>query len=169
MNGLKKNKDTGMEKGHSASVEEMLKHALKEREKNRRFFSFLDLGCGNGWVVRMPKINEKAMGVDGSKKMIAKARAIKPYCEYFLANIDSLKTSQNSDLIHSMEVLYYDSPEECVNNVSTKWLANGGRFIVGIDHYFENENPIHGRKKLEHHDDAKRIRMVRHFCKVWVG
>ena len=147
-----KNKDTGMEKGHSASVEEMLKHALKEREKIGDFFSFLDLGCGNGWVVRKVAKNnlcEKAMGVDGSKKMIAKARAIKPYCEYFLANIDSLKTSQKFDLIHSMEVLYYlDSPEECVNNVSTKWLANGGRFIAGIDHYFENKSSHSWEKKV---------------------
>ena len=48
-----------------------------------------------------------------------------------------------------MEVLYYlDSPEECVNNVSTKWLANGGRFIVGIDHYFENEQSHSWEKKV---------------------
>ena len=42
-------KDLGMEEGHSKPVDEMLKYAIKKIDKN---FSFLDVGCGNGWVVR---------------------------------------------------------------------------------------------------------------------
>ena len=41
-----------MEKGHAASVNEILKFALKERSLLNKSFNFLDMGCGNGWVVR---------------------------------------------------------------------------------------------------------------------
>ena len=47
-----KGKDIGMEKGHATAVDEMVTFALKERKKIGKNFSFLDLGCGNGWVVR---------------------------------------------------------------------------------------------------------------------
>ena len=142
-----KNKDTGMEKGHSASVEEMLKHALKEREKIGDFFSFLDLGCGNGGVVRKVAKNnlcEKAMGVDGSKKMIAKARAIKPYCEYFLANIDSLKTSQKFDLIHIHSIGTYGTFALIPILFNTVFILTpwGSDIIFGSKKYINNHENI---------------------------
>ena len=37
-------KDIGMEEGHSASVNEMLNFALKERREKKPEFSFLDIG-----------------------------------------------------------------------------------------------------------------------------
>ena len=61
------NKDRGMEEGHRGrnlplykvaegeeinAVNEMLDYALKERDEINHDFTFLDLGCGNGWVVR---------------------------------------------------------------------------------------------------------------------
>ena len=66
-------KDEGMEKGHSASVDEMLEFSLNERAQINRKFKFLDLGCGNGWVVRKVAQDTRcrfAAGVDGAKKMI---------------------------------------------------------------------------------------------------
>ena len=44
-------KDEGMEKGHTPSVNEILKFALRERSLLNKSFNFLDMGCGNGWVV----------------------------------------------------------------------------------------------------------------------
>jgi hypothetical protein len=41
-------KDYGMEKNHKESVENMLSFATKQQKP----FSFIDAGCGNGWVVR---------------------------------------------------------------------------------------------------------------------
>ena len=41
-------RDEGMEKGHRQSVDELLSLALKGQKQ----FSFIDAGCGNGWVVR---------------------------------------------------------------------------------------------------------------------
>ena len=44
-------KDIGMQQGHASAVEDMINFAIKERKSLERNFSFLDLGCGNGWVV----------------------------------------------------------------------------------------------------------------------
>ena len=71
-------KDLGMETGHADAVEEMLEFSLKERSEIGEQFSFLDLGCGNGWatrnVYREPLCN-RAVGVDGANKMIINARS----------------------------------------------------------------------------------------------
>ena len=53
-----KGKDIGMEKGHALAVEDMISFATQERTNLKRNFSFLDLGCGNGWVVRMLENNQ---------------------------------------------------------------------------------------------------------------
>ena len=47
-------KDDGMEKNHHKPVQEMLK--LIKASENK--FSFIDAGCGNGWVTRQVS-NEK--------------------------------------------------------------------------------------------------------------
>ena len=48
-------KDKGMEKNHANPVEEMLNFINTERNEIGNEFSFLDLGCGNGWVVAPEK------------------------------------------------------------------------------------------------------------------
>ena len=45
-------RDEGMQQGHAASVDVMLKQLLKGREQP---FTAIDIGCGNGWVVRKLK------------------------------------------------------------------------------------------------------------------
>ena len=41
-------KDDGMERNHLPAVETMLNYAIQDLKS----FSFIDAGCGNGWVVR---------------------------------------------------------------------------------------------------------------------
>ena len=68
-------RDEQMAKGHEDSVNAMLDLVIT----NQKEFSFIDVGCGNGWVVRKifnyPNC-QYAVGVDGSKQMIAKAKSI---------------------------------------------------------------------------------------------
>ena len=137
-------KDLGMEKGHADAVTEMLDFALKERHRINNNFTFLDLGCGNGWVVRKVIENPlciNASGIDGAPQMIANAIKRGDGEEYILANIDEHEPTQKYDLIHSMEVLYYlENPVAILKKVANSWLNEGGRLIVGIDLYHENSD-----------------------------
>ena len=137
-------KDLGMEKGHADAVTEMLDFALKERHRINNNFTFLDLGCGNGWVVRKVIENPlciNASGIDGAPQMIANAIKRGDGEEYILANIDEHEPTQKYDLIHSMEVLYYlENPVATLKKVANSWLNEGGRLIVGIDLYHENSD-----------------------------
>ena len=137
-------KDLGMEKGHADAVTEMLDFALKERHRINNEFTFLDLGCGNGWVVRRivdDPLCSKAQGIDGANQMIANAKARGNNEDYILANIHDYEPKEKYDLIHSMEVLYYlEDPESVLNKIFSSWLAEEGRLIVGIDLYYENKD-----------------------------
>ena len=146
-----KGKDVGMEEGHAIAVNEMLNFGLKERQNLEKNFSFLDVGCGNGWVVRKVINNSfcnRAMGIDGAKQMIAKAKS-REGGEYILADINSFNSDEKYDLIHSMEVLYYlKDPSIIVQKISESWLNEGGRFIAGIDLYYENTDSHSWQEKV---------------------
>ena len=135
-------KDLGMETGHADAVKEMLKFSLKERSEIGEQFSFLDLGCGNGWatrnVYREPLCN-RAVGVDGANKMIINARSRRLGEHYVHADLATYDPKETFDLIHSMEFVYYlADPEELIHRIVNSWLNEGGRLIFGLDFYFEN-------------------------------
>ena len=145
-------KDLGMETGHADAVEEMLEFSLKERSEIGEQFSFLDLGCGNGWatrnVYREPLCN-RAVGVDGANKMIINARSRGLGEHYVHADLATYDPKEKFDLIHSMEFVYYlADPEELINRVVNSWLNEGGRLIFGLDFYFENTESHTWPKKL---------------------
>ena len=135
-------KDMGMEKGHATSVKDMLNFALQERTNIGKNFSFLDLGCGNGWAARKVAENTlctDAVGLDGAEQMIINAKKIEGQVEYIHADINSYIPNRKFDLIHSMEVLYYlEDPAKKVKSFTNDWLEDQGRLIIGIDHYYEN-------------------------------
>ena len=135
-------KDVGMEKGHARSVKDMLNFALQERTNIGKNFSFLDLGCGNGWAARKVAENTLctyAVGLDGAEQMIINAKKIAGQVEYIHADINSYIPNRKFDLIHSMEVLYYlEDPVKKVKSFTNDWLEDQGRLIIGIDHYYEN-------------------------------
>ena len=135
-------KDVGMEKGHATSVKDMLNFALQERANIGKNFSFLDLGCGNGWAARKVAENTlctDAVGLDGAEQMIINAKKIAGQVEYIHADINSYIPNRKFDLIHSMEVLYYlEDPAKKVKSFTNDWLEDQGRLIIGIDHYYEN-------------------------------
>ena len=80
-------KDIGMEKGHTISIDEMISFAMEERTEIGKNFSFLDLGCGSGWVARkVAKENlcSRAVGIDGAAQMVARRT---PRCESARKNL----------------------------------------------------------------------------------
>ena len=137
---VKQNKDDGMQKTHSPAVMDMLQYSLS---RLNTAFSFIDAGCGNGWVVRY--MNEQpmcinALGVDGASEMIKKAKRLDSKGKYILSDLLDYKPSKKVELVHSMEVFYYfANPSILVNHVKENWLETEGRLIIGVDYYKENE------------------------------
>ena len=135
-------KDEGMEEGHASSVDEMLKFSLKERNLLNKSFNFLDLGCGNGWVIRRVVKEDLcgvALGVDGAKAMISNAKSRGKEEHYIHTDINTYEPSLKFDLVHSMEVMYYLSdPLKIMKKIENTWLKSNGRLIIGIDQYYEN-------------------------------
>jgi len=145
-----KGKDKGMEKSHALPVGEMLDFTFSKK-KNK--FTFLDLGCGNGWVVRKVAKNPlciRAVGIDGAAKMVSNAISLSSdSIEYILADIDKYQSKEKYDIIHSMEVLYYlENPKEVIKKISDDWLKDNGRLIIGIDHYYENTDSHSWQEKV---------------------
>tara|TARA_B100000530_G_C15900415_1_gene465132 strand:+ start:626 stop:1246 length:621 start_codon:yes stop_codon:yes gene_type:complete len=133
-------RDEAMAKGHANSVNAMLDFTFKNID-NR--FTFIDSGCGNGWVVRIvgdhPLCN-KAIGVDGSKSMIEKAISIDKKNIYEYKDLIDWIPDEKVDIVFSMEVFYYvKNPIKLIDHVVKNWLKPTGRLIIGIDYYKENK------------------------------
>ena len=135
----KNGKDEGMERHHYQSVMNMINFASSKLSK----YSFIDAGCGNGWVIRKvaedPKCS-KAIGVDGSKNMIDKAKRLDVKNKYYCADLLTWVPNEKADIIHSMEVFYYfENPGNLIKHINNNWIKIGGRLIMGIDFYIENK------------------------------
>jgi ubiquinone/menaquinone biosynthesis C-methylase UbiE len=128
-----------MEKEHGKNVSKFLEKISFEKP-----FSFLDVGCGNGWVVR--KISrepncKKAIGIDKSQKMISQAEKNKtnPKEKFVHTNLESWKYSGKFDFVFSMESLYYSESIPIVLKKIFKLLKPGGEFFCGTDFYTDNK------------------------------
>tara|TARA_B100000315_G_scaffold176915_1_gene165465 strand:- start:65 stop:433 length:369 start_codon:yes stop_codon:yes gene_type:complete len=86
-----KNKDDGMQMTHTPAVMDMLQYSLSPLHTE---FSFIDAGCGNGWVVRYmnnKSMCETAIGVDGAIEMINKAKRLDTEGQYILSDLMDYK------------------------------------------------------------------------------
>ena len=144
-NWAKIGKDVGMENGHANSVSQMI-NIFEKRFDVNNVKSMLDLGCGNGWMLR--KLASKyslnvGLGIDGSVEMINKAKKYQTNLDYLCADITKWKASRSYDLIMSMEFIYYlNDPETVFNNIFNNAAHKESIFIFGIDHYKENQDSL---------------------------
>jgi len=135
-------KDEGMERGHAPSVKAMLELALPKVKED---FTAIDLGCGNGWVVRL--LSELGAshveGVDGALEMVNKANSIDNEHKYSHGFLPEWKPEMRFELVHSMEFLYYlQDPAEMISIIHDEWLTDDGVLIAGVDHYLEHEESL---------------------------
>ena len=137
-NWVKIGKDDGLEKNHSSAVAKMVEYSTGTLKQ----FSFIDAGCGNGWLVRNMSNDSrciKSIGVDGSKKMINKAKKLDKKNEYVCSDLLNWKPNQKVNLVISMEVFYYfENPEKLTRHIYQNWLTENSRLTIGIDFYKEN-------------------------------
>ena len=144
-------KDKGMERGHANSVSKMFEIFESENSIINIPFKFLDLGCGNGWVIRKILENQNctyALGVDGAPEMIKKARNLDTIGEYLNINIEDWTFNKDYDIIFSMETFYYFKDLESVLKKVYNNLNDNGLFIIGIDHYLENKPSLNWDKEF---------------------
>ena len=153
-------KAESMEKGHGKNVLKFLKKISFDQP-----FTFLDVGCGNGWVIRyVTEIStcKKAVGIDKSKKMITQAnKKIKNNKENFIhTDVESWKYTGKFNFIFAMESIYYaDSIEAAIKKIY-KLLKPGGQFFCGTDFYTDNKATTKWAKIMK-------IQMHLHSKKEW--
>ena len=128
-----------MEKEHGKTVSKFLDKIYFENP-----FSFLDVGCGNGWVVQKISSNlkcKKAVGIDKSKKMVIQAKKNKKNTNemYIHTDIESWRYSRKFNFIFSMESLYYADSIEVALKKIFNLLKPGGQFFCGTDFYTDNK------------------------------
>lgn len=166
MDRVRKTFDNWAQNGRAELMEiEHGKNVLKFL-KTIRFdkpFTFLDVGCGNGWVVRKiaaEKNCKKAIGIDKSKKMImqSKKRIDSKKEEFFHTDIESMKYRGKFDFIFSMESLYYADSIEIALGKIYKLLKPGGKFFCGTDFYTDNKATARwaGIMKIQMHLHSKK-------------
>ena len=138
-------KDVGMEEGHNPSVSRMVE-ILGERYETQDIETMLDLGCGNGWMLRKIKnkfIIHTALGVDGAEQMINNAKKIDSNSSYLCTDISTWIPNQKFDLIMSMEFIYYlENPADVFERIFQVAAVQNTIFIIGIDHYKENKDSL---------------------------
>ena len=134
-----------MENNHRPSVNEMFRILSNYTNKLKCNFNFLDLGCGNGWVVREIIKNKKctyAAGIDGSINMINKAKIFNRG-DFIEADIETFIFKNKFDVIFSMETFYYfNDLKNIMTNIYINGLKNDGVLIIGLDHYLENKSTL---------------------------
>ena len=137
-----------MEYGHGYSTRMYLR-TMRLPES----FSFLDVGCGNGWTVRMMAQYEecrRAVGIDRSPAMIDRANAMGgPKEEYAVAAMEEWD-SQPFDIVFSMESLYYSTSVRAALSNVYSLLVPGGVFVCGTDFYTENTGTTTWKDRIGH-------------------
>lgn len=149
-----------MEKEHGKNVSKFL-----DRISFGQPFTFLDVGCGNGWVVRKIALNpkcKKSVGIDKSTKMILQAKKNKKNKKehYINSTIESLPGRWKFDYVFSMESLYYADSIELALKKIYKILKPGGEFFCGTDFYTDNKATSKWAKMMK-------IQMHLHSKKEW--
>lgn len=131
-----------MQKGHANSVEKMLESVRFDKDQ----FSFLDIGCGNGWVVRKVASDNagcrQSVGIDKSAGMTRRASEHPQNTgveRYTCADIESFTYGgPKFDYAFAMESIYYvSSIESALANIH-RLLRPDGIFLCGMDFYAEN-------------------------------
>ncbi|NIP61888.1 MAG: methyltransferase domain-containing protein, partial [Nitrosopumilaceae archaeon] len=138
-----------MEEEHYKTVSRFLD---KIQFKNE--FTFLDIGCGNGWVIRkianLPNC-KKAVGIDKSSNMIKAASSKKQSRKevFYTADIETWNYKGRFDYIFSMESMYYVKDLSHSLSKIYKLLKQDGEFFCGTDYYKDNKSTAHWSKMLK--------------------
>lgn len=118
-------------------------------------FTFLDVGCGNGWLVRKiatEKNCRRVLGIDKSKRMIVQSKKMMQSKkeDFIHTDIESLNyRGGRFRYIFSMESLYYADSIDAALAKIYKLLKPGGQFFCGTDFYADNKATARWADKMK--------------------
>lgn len=143
-------RDQGLEEGHLPAVRDTFERwdwASRDR--------FLDVGCGNGYAVRLAAELApagSAVGIDVSEEMIRRARALTEDAsrvEYLHAALEDAALEVASfDKVFSMEAIYYLADVGAGLAHIHDLLRSGGTAAILMDFYAENTAVHHWPEKV---------------------
>ncbi len=133
-----RDRDKGMEEGHRYAVLQALGGISPPSPS-----VFLDIGCGNGWLVRhlASHLNyDFGVGIDIASQMVEKAKRLtrSDRLRFYATDIFEWESDIRFNFIVSMEAFYYINPMERLFEKVAKLMAPGGVLLVGTDYYTEN-------------------------------
>tara|TARA_B100002051_G_scaffold256989_1_gene273975 strand:+ start:255 stop:941 length:687 start_codon:yes stop_codon:yes gene_type:complete len=93
----------------------------------------LDIGCGEGFLLRMVKKAKKIVGIDMSRTAIKRAKSLSDNIEYHIGDASNMPFEDNSfDIIFSSEVLEHVLEPEKVFKEICRILKPNGRFVFSV-------------------------------------
>lgn len=104
----------------------------------------LDVGCGNGWLIRemLRRNASEGVGVDISPEMVSVSNQALEYPgreSYLVSNGESLPFESNSiNLITNVESLYYYPEPQAALNEWYRVAKKGGHLLIMMDLYAES-------------------------------
>jgi len=113
--------------------------ALKAMLPEMRGHRVVDLGCGFGWFCRWAAEEgaSEVLGLDLSRKMLARARAETPegVVSYQVADLEALELGEGSaDLVYSSLAFHYVADAARLYASIHKALAPGGQLVFSTEH-----------------------------------
>jgi len=125
---------------------------IKELKKNK-FNSLIDIGCGDGRLVRelSSAFPEKdTLGIDYSSRAINLARALNPKLNFEVVNIQKEKPPKKFDRVLLIEVLEHISPKQRKNFIKgiVDSMHQGGELLLTVPH----KNMPLQKKHFQHFD-----------------
>jgi 2-polyprenyl-3-methyl-5-hydroxy-6-metoxy-1,4-benzoquinol methylase len=111
---------------------------LIQRLKNEEFKTVIDIGCGDGRLVRELSIEfseKRILGIDYSDHAVSLAKILNKGCEYYQADITS-QIIEKADLVVLMEVFEHIPPEIADNFVEGIYnhLNENGILFITVPH-----------------------------------
>jgi cyclopropane fatty-acyl-phospholipid synthase-like methyltransferase len=132
-------RDDGMERAHGPVVRRILDDLTLDADTR-----YLDIGCGNGYSVRWAAERGAgtAVGLDVSKEMIGRARALSsglPHVTFEHSSFpEHTLTPASFDVILSMEAMYYMTDLDAALREVLALLKPGGLFVCAVDFFREH-------------------------------
>jgi len=141
---------------------------------NLKLDSILDIGCGNGNLLKSLESVKRKMGLDYSQSMLDKARRNCPGLEFKKIDLNSSRLVSDLEILGMFDIAtllgvihYLDSPVETLSAIRKSSLNNSGIMLVSFRNRLFNINLK--SRYLESALTKKEEKYLDKECKFWAN